>query len=88
LSVPRAVATVAPGAEASFPRARERSLQSRSPSINLAHWLCEHLDGIDAPLVVDDLHDLASDASIASFIAEVAELRAKARLTLAVRSVG
>jgi putative nucleotidyltransferase with HDIG domain len=83
-----AVSSVAHSAHASFPRAWERSLQSRSPSIGLAHWLCEHLDGIDANIVIDDLHDAAADPSIASFLAKIAELRPDARLTIAVRSVG
>ena len=82
-----AAAPVAPGAAASFPRAWERSLQSRSPAASLAHWLCEHLDGNDCAIAIDDLHDSAADAGIAAFIAKVAELRPNARLTIAARSV-
>jgi len=84
----QAVASAAPGAQASFPRAWERSLQSRFPPIALARWLCEHLDGIDANIVIDDLHDAAADTSIASFIARIAESRPNGRLTITARSVG
>jgi putative nucleotidyltransferase with HDIG domain len=84
----QAVSTVAPGAAASFPRAWERSLQSRSPSVSLAHWLCEHLEGSDQTIAIDDLHDTAGDANIASFIAKCVELRPDARFTIAARSVG
>ena len=59
-----ACAPAAPGAEASFPRAWERALQSPSPPIVLAHWLCEHLQGIDRHIVIDDLHAAAADLSI------------------------
>jgi putative nucleotidyltransferase with HDIG domain len=83
----QAVAAVAPGAAASFPRAWERSLQSRRPAVSLAHWLCEHLDGTDCAIAIDDLHELAADANIASLISNIAELRPKARLTIAARSV-
>jgi putative nucleotidyltransferase with HDIG domain len=82
-----ALAHVAPGAQASFPRAFERALQSRSAGGVLAHWLAEHLAGIDAPLVIDDLHD-ATNPSIATFIAKFADLRPAAPLTIAVRAVG
>jgi ATP/maltotriose-dependent transcriptional regulator MalT len=51
----RTVAPIAPGAQVSFARAWERSLQSRSPAVALAHWLCEHLDDTDYPIVIDDL---------------------------------
>jgi ATP/maltotriose-dependent transcriptional regulator MalT len=78
----------APGAKASFPRAWERALQSPAPAIVLAHWLCEHLQGIDRHIVIDDLHDAAADLSIAAFIGKLAELRPDASLTIAVRSVG
>ena len=84
----RAIAAVAPQAEASFPRAWERSLQSRSPAVALAHWLCEHLEGVDHRVVIDNLHDAAIDTSIASFIATLSELRQNAQLTISVRSVG
>ena len=82
------VAPVAPGAQASFPRAWERASQSWSPGSVLAHWLCEHLRGVDHPLAIDDLHDAAADPSIAAFIAKLGELRSDASLTIAVRSVG
>jgi ATP/maltotriose-dependent transcriptional regulator MalT len=78
----------APGAKASFPRAWERALQSPAPAIVLAHWLCEHLQGIDRHIVIDDLHDAAADLSIAAFIGKLAELRPDASLTITVRSVG
>jgi len=83
----RAVAPLTPGAAASFPRAWERALQSPSPPIVLAHWLCEHLQGLDGRIVIDDLHD-AGDLKIAAFIAKLAELRPNASLTIAARSVG
>jgi ATP/maltotriose-dependent transcriptional regulator MalT len=83
-----AIAPLAPGAQASFPRAWERSLQSRSPAVVLAHWLCEHLDGFDCPIAIDDLHAAAADISVASFIATLCELRPNAPLIIAVRSVG
>ncbi len=85
--IAQAIAFVAPGAQASFPRAWERALQSHSASTALARWFCEHLEGIDRQIVIDDLHDPA-EPGIASFIATVAQLRPKARLTIAVRSVG
>jgi HD-GYP domain-containing protein (c-di-GMP phosphodiesterase class II) len=83
-----ASAPAAPGAQASFPRAWERALQSPSPPIVLAHWLCEHLQGIDRHIVIDDLHAAAADLSIAAFIGKLADLRPDAALTIAVRSVG
>jgi putative nucleotidyltransferase with HDIG domain len=83
-----ACAATAPGAEASFPRAWERALQSPSPPIVLAHWLCEHLHGIDRHIVIDDLHAAAADLSIAAFIGKLADLRPDASLTIAARSVG
>jgi ATP/maltotriose-dependent transcriptional regulator MalT len=83
-----AVAPVAPGAHASFPRAWERALQSGTPGVVLAHWLCEHLAGIDRHIVIDDLHEAAADPSIASFIGRLAELRPNTLLTIAARSVG
>lgn len=83
-----AIASVAPGAQASFARAWERSLQSRSPAAALARWLCEHLDGSAADLVIDDLHDIAADPSIATCIATIAQLRTKARLIITARTVG
>ncbi len=82
-----AVAGAAPGAQASFPRAWERALQSPAPAIVLAHWLAEHVHGIERHLVVDDLH-AADDPSIAAFIAKLVELRPDSPLTLTVRSVG
>jgi putative nucleotidyltransferase with HDIG domain len=54
----------------------------------LAHWLCEHLDGNTRHIAIDDLHDASGNVRIASFIAKFAELRPKAPLTIAVRSVG
>jgi len=54
----------------------------------MAHWLCEHLDGINHPLVIDDLHDAAADPSIAAFVAKFAELRPTSSLTIALRRVG
>ena len=84
----RAVAPIAPGAEAAFPRVWERALQSRSPGIVLAHWLAEHLLGIDRPIVLDDLHAAAADPSIAAFIGKIAELRPDAPLTITLRSAG
>jgi ATP/maltotriose-dependent transcriptional regulator MalT len=83
-----ACAPAAPGAEASFPRAWERALQSPSPPIVLAHWLCEHLQGIDRHIVIDDLHAAAADLSIAAFIGKLADLRPGASLTITARSVG
>ena len=82
-----AAASAAPGARASFPRAWERALQSPSPEIVLARWLCEHLQGIDRHIVIDDLH-AAADPSIAAFVGKLAELRPDAALTIAVRSAG
>jgi putative nucleotidyltransferase with HDIG domain len=84
----RSVSPVAPGAPASFPRAWERALQSRSPSGVLAHWLCEHLANSAAPLAIDDLHTAAADPGIAAFIEKLAELRPDAALTLALRDTG
>ena len=83
-----ACAPAAPGAQASFPRAWERALQSPSPAIVLAHWLCEHLQGIDRHIVIDDLHVAAADLSIAAFIGKFADLRPHASLTIAARSIG
>ena len=84
----RAVAPVAPGAQASFPRAWERALQSRSAGTVLAHWLTEHLGAIGSRLVIDDLHHSAADPNIATFIGKFAELRRNAPLTIAVRDPG
>jgi putative nucleotidyltransferase with HDIG domain len=84
----RTIAAVAPGAQASFPRVWERALQAGSPHTVLAHWLCEHLHDSDHRLVLDDLHDAASDPSIASFIAKLVEARDGARLTIALRTAG
>jgi putative nucleotidyltransferase with HDIG domain len=84
----RAAAALAPGAAASFPRAWERALQSPLPAIVLAHWLCEHLQGLDERIVIDDLHEASADLSIAAFIGKLAELRPNASLTIAARSVG
>jgi HD-GYP domain-containing protein (c-di-GMP phosphodiesterase class II)/tetratricopeptide (TPR) repeat protein len=83
-----ALAPVAAGPQASFARAWERSLQSRSRATVLAHWLCEHLEGVHIRIIVDDLHDAAGDASVSSFLAALAELRPDARLTLAGRTLG
>ncbi|MGD0473380.1 MAG: HD domain-containing phosphohydrolase [Candidatus Velthaea sp.] len=84
----QASATLAPGAQASFPRAWERALQSPAPAIVLAHWFCEHLQGLDQRIVIDDLHAAGDDPSIAAFIGKLAELRPNAALTIAARSVG
>jgi HD-GYP domain-containing protein (c-di-GMP phosphodiesterase class II) len=86
--IARSVSRVAPGAAASFPRAWEQALQSRCAGTVLAHWLAEHLHGIDHRLVVDDLHDGAADSNVAAFIAGLAELRPDAGLTLALRDPG
>ncbi len=82
------IAPIAPGAQASFPRAWERALQSRSPGMVLAHWLGEHLAGMDGAIVLDDLHDAASDPCIAAFIAALADVRSEHALTIALRTSG
>jgi putative nucleotidyltransferase with HDIG domain len=84
----RVVAGLAPGAAASFPRAWERALQSPTPAIVLAHWLCEHLQGLDERIVIDDLHEASADLNVAAFIGKLAELRPNAALIIAARSVG
>lgn len=82
------VAVEAPGALASFPRAWERALQYGSPGTVLAHWLCEHLHGVDNHLVIDDLHHAADDPNIGAFLGRLCELRPHAMLTIAARTIG
>jgi putative nucleotidyltransferase with HDIG domain len=83
----QAVAPVAPGAFASFPRAWERALQSDSPSAVLARWLTQHLDA-NQHLAIDDLHDASGDPRIAEFIGALVDLRRDAALTLAAHVPG
>ncbi|MGH7328655.1 MAG: AAA family ATPase, partial [Polyangiaceae bacterium] len=51
-----------PGAHLSLTMAHERAMQSRTPFVELANWLGEHLRDVNLRIVIDDLHNATSEA--------------------------
>ncbi len=84
----QALGAKAAGAQASFPRAWERALQSGSPETVLARWLCEHVHDTDADFLIDDLHEAGADPLIAAFIEEIVRIRVDRRLVITARIPG
>ena len=68
-----ALEPLAPAVAASLASALEGARGSAAPGQELAAWIATHLRGLDALLVVDDLHNGEADAEISRFVAALVE---------------
>ncbi len=66
-----ALERVAPQVLLTLPGAYERSRSSPTPVLDLAHWLCAHLEGFRGIVAVDDMHVTERDPDVCALLVEL-----------------